>query len=307
MVREPAARAGPDERLVQVPHHEVVVPDPVHVDDGARDVRDARAVREHVVDRDAVLARSDELGDVLADAVADVQQAALVEQVDHGRRDRLRGAEEAERGVGRREHRLGVPALLRPHAAGPADRAVEHDDALAADRQRDRGVDAVAEEPLGRGPDALDALGRHAALLRGALARRPDRQRLEVPRYGDAPERVGHERRPGQPDGGELRTQQHARSLRNRRVPRGRGGRRPGRAAGPRPPGDGRGAHRGARLRATGPSGAPSARRSGRARRRSRPSASRPRGSSRRAARGPSPARSPGRRSGRWPRAWSAW
>ena len=102
VIRE-LAPGSPDQRDLRQHLHELV---------GSRDadrgpsrrggrIRDAGAMTEHVRDRDLGAGAVAELGQVLADAVVDVEHAAVVEQVHDHRRHRLRRRVDPERRVGR--------------------------------------------------------------------------------------------------------------------------------------------------------------------------------------------------------------
>jgi len=82
-----------------------------------------------------------------------------------------------------------------------ADRAIDDDRALAAHAELDRGVNAASVEGLRRRPDPLDrGLGHPAGgrLVDGGRRR----QRREIGRNLDPPQRIGDEREPGHADRG---------------------------------------------------------------------------------------------------------
>ena len=147
--------------------------------------RNAGAMREHVPDGDEILAVAAELGDVVGDAILDVQRVHLVElQYEEGG-DGLRGGVEDERGVesDRRLRRLW--RIVGIVAAGVADGAMQHGLILAADADLQRRMEARAIHRLDRTPEALDVVpGQVDGARFDLLAPRSDR--LEI--VGDVAE-----------------------------------------------------------------------------------------------------------------------
>ena len=148
-----------------------------------------------MLDGDGLLAVGGVLGDVLAHAVADVQQPALVEQVGHDGGHRLGCRVDHERRLGRGRRARRVLAVRRPVAACMANRSVEHDLTVAAHAQRDRGIEATAVEALHPAPDAFDAVSRHAQRLHVGHLGSTRADRVEVAGHPDAAQRIGHQRK----------------------------------------------------------------------------------------------------------------
>jgi len=196
-------RAGLRERLRVAEHlaQVVAVRHVVEVEGVAGQVRDAGAMGEHVADGDLGLVVAVVAGYVGGDRLIECDQPALDQLVDREGGDRLGARVDAERRLGRRRHLLGLGIVVGPVAAGVPDGAVEHDLALAAHADLDRGVDAGAVEVAGRLPDPLDALGFHAAIGRRRLGS-GRRHRVEVGRDPRAVQDVGDEREAGEGDHG---------------------------------------------------------------------------------------------------------
>ena len=188
----PGARAG----LGRAQHlqHERPVAEAVEIEGVGRQVGHPRAVAEQLLDRDGLLAVDGVLGDVLAHAVVDVQQPALLEQVGHDGGHHLGCREDHKRRLRRGQRARRVLAVRRPIAACMANGAVEHDLTVAAHAQRDRGIEAAAVEALHQRPDALDADGRHAERLDVGRLVRTRADRSEVAGHPDSSQRVGHQR-----------------------------------------------------------------------------------------------------------------
>src|SRR5438067_952760 len=91
----------------------------------------------------------------LGDAVAEMDLAALVEDVRDDRGHRLRGRVDDVGRLGRRE---------RTVEARVADGAVEDDGAVAPERELQGRVHTAAVHAQRGLPDALDGVARHAAL-----------------------------------------------------------------------------------------------------------------------------------------------
>src|ERR1019366_5302044 len=89
VIGEKPPRLGKWPRVAKGPDPELAVKHAVEVESLSRVIGHSGAVREHLGDRDLALAVTVILGNVLADAVRDVQRPALMEHVDHERRDRL--------------------------------------------------------------------------------------------------------------------------------------------------------------------------------------------------------------------------
>ena len=143
----------------------------VEVQGLGRQVGHAGAVREDVGDGDRVLPVPGVLGDVLADAVAEVDRALAVEDVGDGRRNRLRGRVDGERRLRPRRDTHGVVRVAGAVATLVADRTIEDHGALAAHADRDRRMYPAAVQPLDRGPDRLDRIPRHSPVSRVRLVR----------------------------------------------------------------------------------------------------------------------------------------
>ncbi len=182
VVGEPATGARGRRRVAEQPHHLLLVQQQLDRGVGLGDGGQARAVGEQVPDRHPLLAAHPELRDVLGDAIVDMHQPAVVEQVHQHRRDRLRGRVDAERRPGRRQHRRHAPIRGRvPRAV--ADGAVQDHLAAPPDAERDGGVGAGSVEPLDPAPDPIQGAGAHAHVGRGGLGAAVGGDRGEVGRH----------------------------------------------------------------------------------------------------------------------------
>ncbi len=113
------------------------------------------------------------------------------------RGDPLGGRVHAERRVGGGELLGRFRVVVRTVAARVADRAVEHDVAVAAHAQLERGVDAGAVQRHAGVPESFDGLVGEAAAGR-VLHRVAGGDGLEILGDADPVERVGHARDPRQ-------------------------------------------------------------------------------------------------------------
>ena len=158
---------------------------------------DAGAVGEDLPEGDGLLPVRAELRDVLDDPVVEVQDAALVEEVDDHRGHRLgRGVEVEERVV--------ADALLRRVLRGarrvPAevtDRPVEHHLAPAPHAERDGRLKPRPVEADDRAPYGLDVLGREAGLVRRDLGAFVDARDFPRRKRAHVKGKGGEEHAPG--------------------------------------------------------------------------------------------------------------
>ena len=194
VIGEKPPRLGEWPCVAKDPDPELAVKRAVEVECLPREIGHSGAVREHLGDRDLALAVTVILGNVLADAVRDVQRPALVEHVDHERRDRLGAGIDTKRRRRRRGLLFNLRSITRTVAAGVTDRAVEHDRALAAHAHLHSGMDSASIKVDGRAPDALHRLPAHPASV-GLLLLADRGDRLEVVRDVHPSQRI---RQPGQ-------------------------------------------------------------------------------------------------------------
>ena len=117
--------------------------------------RKAAAMCEHVGDRCVALAGARELRNIVADACIEIDAALLGELVDQHGGHRFRGREQADRRLWRQQNLFGIRAVARAIAAGVTDRAVEHDDAVAAQAEPKARIGTGAVQRLQREPDLL--------------------------------------------------------------------------------------------------------------------------------------------------------
>ena len=154
------------------------------MDSGGRLGMPARCT-EHVPQRDPLLAVVAELGDVFADPVLQVQDALLVELVDHHGGDRLGGRVDAEGGLEGRQHLGRVGVVVGRVARGVPQRAVQHHPSASPDADLKGGVEAGPVEILRAPPHRVDRGAADARALQGLLL--ADRGHLrQVPGDGAA-------------------------------------------------------------------------------------------------------------------------
>ncbi len=201
VIEEKPPRLGEWPCVAKDPNTELAITRPVEVQCHPREIGHPGAMREHLTDRDLALTVTVIPGNVLADAVRDVQRPALVEHVDHKRRDRLRGGIDEKRRRRRRRPLLYPRAITRAVAASMTDRAVKHHRALATHAHLHGRVDSASIKIDGRAPDALHRLPAHATSVGALPADRGDR--LEVARDAHPSQRI---RQPGH-----ARNRQHPR------------------------------------------------------------------------------------------------
>ena len=124
---------------------------------------------EDVPDRDPLLVVRGELRDVLADRVVQPEQVSLIEEVDQHRGHRLRRRQRAERRVGRQRDPDRIRWITGTVATHVADGAVEQHTAVAADAERERGMEAARVQPLRGPPDAISRVRLDVELARRDL------------------------------------------------------------------------------------------------------------------------------------------
>ncbi len=144
--------------------------------------RDARAVRQHVADGDAILAAAGEGGQVLAHTVVERERSAFDEQMHHRRRDGLGGRVHAKRRVGGDGDLLGVGRIGGPVTPTMPDGTVEDHFSLVPQTHLDRRVHTRLIPVPGRLPNALNGGGIDLGVVLGLIAAADVRHRVQVGR-----------------------------------------------------------------------------------------------------------------------------